>query len=884
MTHPTLLPLASCSDPSLVGGKAAGLARLLATGFVVPPGCCVTTAAYNQALDTVGFSPLERWREARQHQGEDRQHYLKECRRIIQHIDVAWLVEASRQEMYRIGFLADRWWAVRSSATNEDAGYASSAGLYRTRLAVASGEIGQAIKDVWASGWNERVLDYISTRGLAGAPPGMAVVIQPMVEAQVSGVAYSIHPVTGRDNQVMINAIRGLGTPLVDGSVVPDQYVVEIGKDGQPTRLRRRVLAQQTERLIVGAEGVSREQLSAEVGGSSSLSEQKLDEVAVLAKRIERTLHSPVDLEWAFDRKQLWLLQARPITAVPPLADLTDDNCEWSRANFKETMPEVPSPMGLSFLEHFMDAYILSHYRRLGCRIPSGLSAARIFRGRPYLNLTLFHALVGQLRSDPSLNVEQMGGEPLARVPVVKPLGWLAFLRAGWLMWSEMRRVVKVAPSNFAEMRRLAEIYSPNGVRRLSLGEVEARLNEMSRWLESREMTFAIVAGVGQCLQVFSFLLPSWLGDDWRNLLNASLQGQGTVISAQQILHLAELAEMARSDAAVLEEMGREGVARGSYSQRLQGTRFLSAFNRYLDEYGHRGLGESDVMSARFADQPDVLLEIIKAHINGPVSTSAQITERQRASRETALATIKTRCGWRVDRWLCFQWWYRRLCRFLALREANRHHLMYYSAAARNVLLRLGELLVERGLFNDREDIFYLTLSEREEVVSNRTRNWRALVRARRVERERWLTLSAPDTIRDWEGTAGASYDHDGPNPDRTLKGLPISTGQVTGTAKFVRTTADWTNVQAGDIIVAPVIDPGMAPLFAIAGGLIVEMGGALSHGAIIAREYGLPAVVNVHRAMSILAEGERLTLNAGQGEIVRLNASRDQNTNSESE
>jgi rifampicin phosphotransferase len=873
MTYPILLPLPSCSDPLLVGGKAASLARLLATGFRVPPGCCVTTAAYNQALDTVGVSPLKRWLQARQHQGEDRQLYLEECRRIIQQVDVSWLVEACWHDMCRIELLPDKWLAVRSSATNEDAVHASSAGLYRSRLGVASGEIGQAIKDVWASLWDERVLDYMLMCGRTAAPPTMAVVIQPMVEAQVSGVAYSIHPVTGRDNQVMINAIRGLGAPLVDGSIEPNQYVIQIGKDGQPTRLRRRFLAQQTEQLVIGAEGISREQLSTEVRDNSLLSEQQLDEVAVLAKRIEQTFHSPVDLEWSFDGKRLWILQARPITAVQPLSDLTDDDCEWSRANFKETMPEVPSPMGLSVFEHFMDAYILSHYRRLGCRIPSGLSAVRTFRGRPYLNATLFHALVGQLRSDPSLNVEQMGGEPLAWAPAVKPLDWFAILRAAWLMWKEMRRVVKAAPSNFAAMRNLADTYSPDRVQHLSFDELEPSLNNMSRWLESREMTFGIVGGVGQCLQVFSLVLPSWLGEDWRNLLNASLQGQGRVVSAQQILHLAEMAEMARSDATVLEEMGREGVPNGFYRQRLQGTRFLSAFDRYLDEYGHRGLGESDVMSPRFADQPDALLDVIKAQVNGPVSTSAQIIERQRESRETALATIKTRCGWRVDRWLWFQWWYRRLCRFFALREANRHHLMFYSTAARNLLLRLGELLVEHGLFNVREDIFYVTLSEREELASNRTINWMPLIRDRRVERERWLTLTAPDTIRDWEGLASMSFDHHRLETDRTLQGLSISTGQVTGTVKFVRTTADWSKVQAGDIIVAPVIDPGMAPLFSIAGGLIVEMGGALSHGAIIAREYGLPAVVNVHRAMSILEEGELLTLNAGRGHIMRLNA-----------
>lgn len=873
MPHPSLLPLPRCSDPLLVGGKAAGLARLLAAGFKVPSGCCVTTEACRQTLLAAGFDPIERWRHALHLTHHARRQWLRECQQIIQDIDVSELVEVCRAEMRRINVLTDRQWAVRSSATNEDAAQASFAGLYRTKLGVSSEEAGQAIKDLWASVWDERVVDYMLKCDRAEVPPGMAVVIQSLVAAKISGVAYSIHPVTGRDNQVTINAIRGLGPPLVDGTVAPDQYVVEIGNDGRPIRLLRHIPARQTEQLVMTAEGVAQERISAEGQAISSLSQPQQYEVAALAKQIEGMLHCPVDLEWAFDEEQLWVLQSRPITGVKPTSDLTNDDCEWSRANFKETMPDVPSPMGLSFLEHFMQAYILSHYHRLGCRIPPGLSSVRTLNGRPYLNVTLFHMLVGQLRSDPSLNVEQMGGEPLVRTPPVKPLGWLAFLRAGCLILGEMRRVVRSAPTSFAEMKELAARYSIDRVRHLSLEELEQRLEELGRWLDGREATFGIVGGVGQCLQAFNLLLPSWLGEDWRSLLNASLQGQGTVISAQQIIRLAELAEFARGEAIASEELQRDGLDLGSCRDRLRGTSFLSAFDRYLDEYGHRGLGESDIMSPRFADEPDALLDVIKAQINGPISTSAQIIERQRRSRESALSTIKRRCGWRIDRWLVFQWWYRRLCRFLALREANRHYLMYYSTAARNLLLRVGELLVERGMFTIREDIFYLTLSEREQLASRLPRDWKSLVQMRRQERESWLTLQVPDTIRNWDDAVSAARDQNLPNSDQTLRGLPISTGLVSGPARFVRTAEDWSKVRAGDIIVAPVIDPGMAPLFSIAGGLIVEMGGALSHGAIIAREYGLPAVVNVHCAMSILVDGERLTLDAAQGEVTRLTA-----------
>ena len=874
MNRPSFLSLDHCSDPSLVGGKAAALARLLAAGFRVPPGYCVTTAAYDERLNANGFSPSERWGIALQLTGEARQQYLNECRSIIERIDASSLLEDRLEERRLILEPRETRWAVRSSATNEDAAQASFAGLYRTELGICSRELGPVITRLWSSIWDERVIDYMRKTGTGAAPPAMAVVLQSMIVARVAGVAYSIHPVTGRKYQVAINAVRGLGAPLVDGSVTPDHYIVEIGPAGRPRLVCRRSLAHQTEGLFLGKDGLHREPIAPDEQNRPALTESELFDVASLAKRVEQAFGAPVDMEWAFEADGLWILQARPITAVRPSADLTDGECEWSRTNFKETMPEIPSPMGLAFLEHFMDAYILSHYRRLGCRIPKGLPAVRTLYGRPYINVTLFHSLVGQLRGEPALNIEQMGGEPLQSVPAVQPLGWTAFLRAGWLMWREMRRVMRTGPSLFAQMKEMASQFGRDRITQLSFKQIGERLAAIGRWLEERELTFGIAGGVGQCLQTFSVLLPRWLGDDWRSLLNSALQGQGTVISAQQIIRLAELTEIARKDAGVSRAL-QEGTSNlPSYRHALNGTEFLLSFDRYVQDYGHRGLGESDVMSPRFAEQPDVLLGVIIAQLRGAGSSPEAILLRQRTHREEALATIKARFGWRLDRWWIFRWWYRRLCLFFTLREANRHHLMYYSAAARNLLLRAGEQLVVQGIFAEREDIFFITLKEREDLFAGSSQDWKSLIRSRRVERERWATLSVPDTVRDWNAVSQGMLNDAAPHGDRPLKGIPISPGVVTGSVRLVRSQADWARVRSGDIVVAPVIDPGMAPLFGIATGLIVEMGGTLSHGAIIAREYGLPAVINVGRATSILSDGETIILDAERGEIVRCDGS----------
>jgi len=870
MDRPLLIPLAACTESSLVGGKALGLARLLAGGFSVPPGFCVTTEAYAHALRMPGFSPAKQWQAALHSSGAERQRILSHCHTLIQNADIAELTVQIVEQAQRLNLPFHGLWAVRSSATNEDGARASFAGVYRTCLGIPLEEVGLAVKALWLSIWDERVLNYHATLGLSGRPPAMAIVVQPLLEAQGAGVAYSIHPLTGRATHVVINAVAGLAVALVDGRVTPDQYVVEMAENGQPVRICERMISGQTQALRGTDQGLRDVPLSDTAAGRATLSDDQLLELACTAKQIEKTFGHPVDLEWLFDDHGLWLLQARPISGMTRSPLLTDDDCEWSRANFKETLPELPSPLGLSFLKLFMERYIISRYRRLGCLIPEGVSSVRTFQGRPYINMTLFHSLVVQLRGDPSLLAEQMGGESLARVPEVRPLGWLAFVRAGLVMMGEMRKAVRHGPAWFAEMKAMASKHRTDRLRSLSGEEIALRLDAVGQWLDEHELTFGIAGGVSQCLQALGAVLPRWLGEDWRALLNGAMQGQAAVISAQQIVRLAEIADMARRDPAVTLLFTAEGRDPAEVLRQLKGTDVFHAFSRYLEDFGHRGVGESDVMSPRFAERPELLLAVLRTQILAPASaTPEDILQRQGVVRERALAEIRARFGWRFHRWIVFAWWYRRLCRFFALREANRHHLMYYSATVRTLLLRLGEWLVERGRFSSREDIFYLTITERDDVLAGGSSDWRGVIHARRADRDRDATTSAPDTIRDWNDVVCGMGTFSAAASEGIFYGIPISAGQVVGPVRFVRTMEDWSRVRRGDILVVSVIDPGMAPLFGVAAGLIAEMGGTLSHGAIIAREYGLPAVANVPRITTSLKEGDRVSVDAERGKII---------------
>ena len=830
----------------------------------------MTTEAYDQALRTSGFSSAEQWQAALNSSGAERQRILSHCHTIIQNRDIAELTAQIVEQVRRLDLPLHGLWAVRSSATNEDGAHASFAGIYRTRLGIPLEEMGLAVKDLWLSIWDERVLNYHATSGLSGTPPAMAVVIQPLLEALAAGVAYSIHPLTGRATQVVINAVAGLAAALVDGRATPDQYVVEMAENGQPIRIHERTITGQTKALRVTGQGLREVPLSDDAVGRATLSDDQLFDLARTAKQIEKIFGHPVDLEWLCDDRGLWLLQARPISGLTRSPQLTNDDCEWSRTNFKETMPELPSPLGLSFLELFMERHIISPYRRLGCNIPEGISSVRTFQGRPYINMTLFYSLVAQLRGDPSLLAEQMGGENVTRVPEVHPLGWFAFARAGIVMMAEMRKAVHYGPTWFADMKAMVAEHRTDRLRTVSGEDLVLRLDAIGQWLEEHELTFGIAGGVSQCLQAFGGLLPRWLGEDWRALLNGALQGQAAVISAQQIVRLAEVADMVRRDPKATSWFTAEGWSPVGFRCQLKGTEALRAFDRYLEDYGHRGVGESDVMSPRFADRPELLLAVLRTQILAPTSaTPADILQRQTAVRERALAEIRARFGWRFHRWAIFSWWYRRLCWFFAMREANRHHLMYYSAAARSLLLRLGEWLVERGRLSSQEDIFYFKIEERADLLAGGSSDWRRVIQARRAERDRNLTISVPDTIRDWNDVVRGMDAASVVASEGIFHGIPISAGQVVGPVRFVRSMEDWSRVSRGDILVVSVIDPGMAPLFGVAAGLVAEMGGTLSHGAIIAREYGLPAVANVSGITTRLKEGDRISVDAERGEII---------------
>ncbi len=846
MPEPFIIPLKDCTDPALVGGKAAGLGALIRHGFRVPSGFCLTTAAYRAALRAAGFDERRQWAELIRVEGPERDRLLDDCRAHLTSLALPLPVpDAVRAELDRIARAPGAsgvHWAVRSSATDEDGAGATFAGVYRTDLGVSRDRIIEAIIECWASLWTATSLSYHQRMNRRGAP-AMAVVVQPMLAPLAAGVAYSRHPVTGQADLVVINAAAGLAEALVSGQVLPDQLAVRTGTAPQ----------------IVERHWAEPDRAQPALSDSDALM------LAEQTRAVERTLGHPVDLEWAIERGAIWLLQAR---AIPAQAALTEQVCVWSRANFKETLPELPSPLGLCFLRDFMEQAILRHYRTLGCAMPPGLSSVRIVRGRPYINVSLFQSFMAQLGGQPESITDQMGGQshPLPVLPPRLPLWTL--LRAGlWMEW-RMRRAAWIAPQWFAEIKRLADEQNGESLAALTPTQLLGRLDRLGQRLYENDLTFATVGGVSQGLYVLHLLLERRLGPDGRSLLNASLQGRSQAISAQQILRLMELAEEARTEPAARAFLAADPWEPERFRERLAGTTFLRAFDGYLADYGHRAVGESDVASPRFAEMPAYLLGIVRTRLQTPTARStAEIKREQKTARDEALRRIRAAFGWRAHEWLFFRWWHRRLALYLGLREANRHALMHFCAATRRLFLAIGERLAAGGALQSSGDIFFLTSKEVRETVRDRRGDWKGVAAARRAVRARNAMLEVPDTLI---GACLFEPDAETSEASGVSKGLPIGPGYAEGPARLVRSPEDRARVKPGDILVVPVIDPGMAPLFGLAAGLVAEMGGTLSHGAIIVREFGLPALANVPGIMRRVRDGERIVVDAGRGEIRR--------------
>ena len=847
------------------GDKGYHLARLHRYGFPVPKGGVVVADVYRQLMRapvlaelTHGLSTLR----AEDVMEPTVQERLAQAQRII---TTARLPEQLRSELepfLRAHDLADRLLAVRSSAVSEDGLQASFAGVHRSVLNVCGVDATRdAILRCFASLWTPQAVAYRRRMAFADDDVPCAVVLCAMVtapggrEPHSAGVAFSCDPRTGRRDLIVINAARGLGDRVVSGSVDPDQIAF------------RNVRGQ----LHLHSRTTS---------GAPTLTVEQEQELAHHVWRIHWALGDgdrPQDVEWAHDGEHFWILQARPVTGAPhyTFEAVKQLPVIWSTANIKDAVPGVVSTFSWSMIQEAIDGILYAGPRLLGFDIPPGLQSVKRIDGHAYFDLTAlqwcWYDLVGVT---PAQTVAAIGGhQPEIPMPPGDPLSGPAGqrrkrtkLKALWLMFGFHRRFRRALRAHLTAVRDLAALpwpQLPNA----------ALLDSIARMVELHERLDPLVGFSNGYASIFKDLLETQLrklaGERAPGLLARLLAGSGQVISAEQGYRIADLAQVARGDPEALAWLRRRAPAQ-SWEQLPAHSPFRRELARFLTDFGHRAVYEADIINPRWRDDPGYILDQVRRTLEVPLDGDRRPSARQVSA--AAWTEVAHLTFWRRP---LLKWLVRQVQRGFALREAGKSGMVATLWPTRQLVLEVGRRLAAAGHLGQCERAFHLSKADLLTLLRGYWdgRGAGALAQDRAAQREVWLKRTPPDVIIEGEAARAimpvpaAAPAFDG----QMWHGIGVSSGQATGIARVIRHPTEGDRLGHGDILVAPSTDPGWTPLFLRAKAIVMETGGYLSHGAIVAREYGLPAVVNIPGILDVLKDGETLTVDGDAATVRRI-------------
>jgi len=857
------------ADRPRVGAKAANLAAMLRAGLPVPPGFCIGAEAYRRHARACGLAgPADGTSER-----------LAAIRAAI--LDAPVAAELREQiEAHWLG-LDGHPAAVRSSATVEDLPGRSAAGQYETILGVEDlSACLRAVKQCWASLWGERAVAYRRRAAGETRDAAMAVIVQAMVPADVAGVAFTADPIGGRRDWVVIEAAFGLGKAVVDGAVTPDRVVVS----RRVPVVERRTTARKGLEVVPAADGgVTERPLEADRSSRPCLPDAAAVRLAGLAADVEALFGPPQDIEWALADGEFRLLQARPITALPPAPELSwEDRQVWSNVNLREAAPDPLTPMAWSLVSVFWDPMFGPLLRKSGFDFDP-IRLIGLVGGRVYFNVNASAAVA---RYMPGRGTHDHGAVfggaqasagpaelnlPDADLPDIR-LPWLPRILGparllAWLLPRTLRSGRRQL-GLFAE--RLAAMETQPWRERSELGLLD-RIEDARRIINDllREGFPPMMSGMGMYMALVA-MCRRWFGDEGGTIANRLVAGVGGLADAEAGVCLWQLAAAAHEhpevEKAILEEETFHAVRR-RIAGKPGAEAFLASWVRFLREHGHHTRGEIELCNPRWSERPDYVLSLVRSLIPG-LDRTDPVARARRLARQRADLTADCRRRLRNPlKRLAFDAVLRRAQQALAFRETSKSLAVRWIATIRWTLLEIGERLARRGALDRQEDIFFLRLDELEPVVRDGTGfDARARIAPRRAEYEKWLAVSPPQVVfgRFDPDTAAAPAADAG---DGVLCGYAVCPGVVRGRARVILHAGDG-HVLPGEVLVAPFTDPGWTPYFLNAAAIVIGQGGLLSHGSIIAREYGIPCVTNVGQVTQLIATGQVVEVDGGKGTV----------------
>jgi rifampicin phosphotransferase len=845
---------------AVAGGKGAHLGELSRIeGIRVPAGFCVTTDAFQRVMAEAPWidDRLDRLSLLEPDDREAIRARSGEVRRAFEAIaipgDLAaaitrWLAGLGEQAAY----------AVRSSATAEDLPTASFAGQQDTYLnVVGPAAILQHVRRCWASLFTERAITYRLRNGLDHRKVRMAVVVQQMVFPQAAGILFTADPLTGDRKVASVEASFGLGEALVSGLVNADVYKV---RDGEI--VAKAIATKQLAINATPAGGTHEVAIDPERQEQPALTDAQVVQLAQLGRRIEAHFGRPQDIEWCLVDDGFRIVQSRPITTLFPIPAVGDqENHVYVSVGHQQMMTDPMKPLGLSLWQLTTPRPMAEAGGRLFVDVTQGLASPAVRAGLLDV-LGRSDPLIGdalQTIVDRGDFVRPLPNEAPATMP--PGAGAPASIETDPAVVTEL---IGHSQASIAAVKR--DIRTKSGPALLDF--ILADIQELKRILFDPKSHQVIMAGM-EATWWLNEQLQAWLGE--RNAADTLTQSVPHNVTSEMGLALLDVADVIRPHPDVVAFL--DGVEDEGFLDELPrlagGREARDAIRAFLDEYGMRCVGEIDITRPRWSERPTTLVPVILGNVkNFEPGEAKRRFEHGRQEAWTKEQEVLERLKALPDGGRKAEEAKRMIDRvrtFIGYREYPKYGMVSRYFVYKQALLDEAERLVQADVLREAEDIFFLTFQELHDVV--RTKQVDDELIRRRKEAFSWYQALTPPRVltSDGEGIAG-DYRRDDV-PAAALVGLPVSAGTIEGRARVILDLAE-ADLEPGDILVTAHTDPSWSPLFVAITGLVTEVGGLMTHGAVIAREYGLPAVVGVEHATRLIRDGQRIRVHGTDGYI----------------
>lgn len=893
------------SDPeakekSVVGGKGANLGILSQGGFAVPPGFTVTTAAYSRFIDgSKAHDKIVKLADGILYDDADSiEESTQAIRDLIVTAAMPTALEAKIRKNYeKLGRCL--YVAVRSSGAAEDLAEASFAGLHDTYLDVqGADELLLAIKNCWASVWSARATSYRRTKGFDHFAAPIAVVVQQMVSSEVSGVLFTANPMNAATDEIVINASWGLGEAVVQGITTPDAFVLK----HSDLRVIERTIGSKAVQIVrdpkTGRGTVTQDTPQAE-RVKCSLSDDELAVLGDVGRRVQKHYGDfPQDIEWGLAGGEFYVLQARPITSVEfsweaeinaSIPGKTTDDQIWSRNFADEGWTGAVTPLMFSWRAITMNmghSYCMQTLGYPELDYPE-LRIWQYYQGKPYFNLTSDRKTI-ELTTPPALRRSMVLGKmpkSLRQEVLEAPFDYFRYAKMylrlqtyapeNGLNWtSTLVRTVKKEATRY-------EGLSDEQLKRLSDEQLKTYINEMIE-LEGKGYNVVwtgLMIVFRDLLCLLELLLEKWydgpIKTAFADLISGTRERSVTAIENLELWTLAQKIRESKTLRALCDQHEDGHAFFAELPNSEDGRAFLKQYDQFVKEHGHRGHADRDIYFIRRAEDPSVDYRPLKAVVGidppqSPEHMEHEVNERREKTLDAVVENIRRKPFGPIKAEI-FKLLVDYVLKYIVGRDNERHLFDRSTFAIKKGYLELNRRALGKGVLESERDFYFLTKPELFDVFDGKANvplsKAKIAARMRVFDRVESKEVSPPYYVQ-----RGRPVDIDKVVVDGsgTLRGVGTSRGSVVGTARVVKTLKEIGRVQSGDILITNSTDPGWTPVFLMIKGIVLETGGILAHGSLLAREYGFPAV-QIDDALQHIPDGARISVDGDAGVVTIL-------------